>query len=242
MSLNISGSVVDSSTAKLLGSTMIIKRGLILHWDASSSNSYSGTGTGWYDLTGNMYNGVLTNGTTYSSTNGGYFSFDGTDDFVAGLSGTFMNAASTGTFEIWMSTSTISGYGMYGNVGNLLIAKASSSDCGLGFNGSDKIRFRLNGTNLDSATSISTNNWYQIVGTWNTSGMKIYINGAVDATNVNAQTWETSTHATQIGRMYVGNTLGSFYGKIGSVKVYDRLLEAAEILQNYNVQKSRYGL
>ena len=62
----------------------IIKDGLVLTLDASSQRSYPGSGTTWYDLSGNGNNGTLTNGPTFDSGNGGSIVFDGTNDYVNG--------------------------------------------------------------------------------------------------------------------------------------------------------------
>jgi len=58
----------------------ITTNGLVLCLDASDRNSYPGTGTTWYDVSGNGYNATLTNGPTWSST--GYFIFDGSNDYA----------------------------------------------------------------------------------------------------------------------------------------------------------------
>jgi len=57
--------------------------GLVLCLDAANPKSYPGSGTAWFDISGNSRNGTLTNSPTFSSSNQGYFSFDGTDDFVS---------------------------------------------------------------------------------------------------------------------------------------------------------------
>lgn len=59
--------------------TDVITDGLVLKVDASNNSSYPGTGTTWYDLSGNGYNGTLTNGVTWSSNSGGTFLFTGSN-------------------------------------------------------------------------------------------------------------------------------------------------------------------
>jgi len=77
----------------------IITNGLILCLDAASTKSYPGSGTTWFDRSGNGNNGVLTNGPTFSSTNGGSIVFDGTNDYVQ-VAGSV--TISTGTFIAWV--------------------------------------------------------------------------------------------------------------------------------------------
>ncbi len=60
----------------------VVTSGLQLYLDAGNASSYSGSGTTWTDLSVNSRNGTLTNGPTYSATNGGSIVFDGTNDFV----------------------------------------------------------------------------------------------------------------------------------------------------------------
>ena len=61
----------------------IVKNGLILDMDAAKRDSYPGTGTAWNDISGFQYNGTLTNGPTFNSSNGGSIVFDGVDDRVS---------------------------------------------------------------------------------------------------------------------------------------------------------------
>jgi hypothetical protein len=58
----------------------IVTDGLVLNLDAGNRKSYPGSGTIWYDRAGTN-NGTLTNGPTYSSSNGGSIVFDGTNDY-----------------------------------------------------------------------------------------------------------------------------------------------------------------
>jgi hypothetical protein len=79
-----------------------ITNGLILNLDAANTKSYPGSGTTWTDLSQYKSNGTLTNGPTFSSTNGGGITFDGTNDFVLLTSGAaLLTQTSNITMEIW---------------------------------------------------------------------------------------------------------------------------------------------
>lgn len=56
----------------------IIVNGLTSYLDAGNPKSYPGTGTVWYDLSGNNNNGTLVNGVTYSTNNKGLLVLTGT--------------------------------------------------------------------------------------------------------------------------------------------------------------------
>jgi len=64
------------------GGPDIVENGLVLYLDAANRRSYPGSGTTWFDLSGNGNNGTLTNGPTFDSANGGSISFDGVNDYV----------------------------------------------------------------------------------------------------------------------------------------------------------------
>ena len=54
--------------------------GLVFCVDAANPRSYPETGSGWYDLSNNNYDGTLINGASFDSANAGSISFDGTND------------------------------------------------------------------------------------------------------------------------------------------------------------------
>ena len=56
--------------------------GLSLCLDAGYTPSYSRSGTTWFDLSFSGYNGTLTNGPSFSGSNGGSIFFDGTNDNI----------------------------------------------------------------------------------------------------------------------------------------------------------------
>lgn len=199
----------------------------------------------WADSSGNGTLLSLNSGATYSSASRGVIVFDGVDDNVSGLQSSFMSGSATGTFEAWINTSSITNGGTSGSTGlyNVIIGKESANTSGLGFNSSGNVRLRLGSTNLDGSTVVPLNTWTQIAGTWDTTGMKVYVNGVLDGSNSTAnKTFEGSANATLIGRIAAASTLSSYSGQLSNLKAYNRALTAAEINQNYNAQKSRFGL
>ena len=71
---------VELANRQIVWPTNIVTNGLVLFLDANNTNSYPGSGTSWYDLSGNGNTGTLTNGPTFSGENGGTIVFDGVDD------------------------------------------------------------------------------------------------------------------------------------------------------------------
>jgi hypothetical protein len=221
----------------------IVTSGLTLNLDAAWTNSYATGTTTWNDLSGSGNTFTLLNGVAFNSSDYGSLTFDGTDDYTKTTS-SFMNGATQGAFEFWFQTSSVSGGGTYFQQRNTLIGKASGPDNGLGFNTtSNRLRFRLGAdSNLDSTIELSTNVIYHVVGTWDSGGSKLYINGVLNNSNNTANlSWYTSQFETIIGRVYVGSAGASFTGKIYSARAYNRALSQSEILQNYHVTKQRFG-
>ena len=218
----------------------IVTDGLVFAVDANNIVSYPKSGTAAYSLTGSITN-TLVNGVGYSLSNGGSFSFDGTDDYISGLDASFMNGATEGTFEAWINTNSITQGGSYYGVYDIIIGKASGPDNAFGFNSSGYLLLRLNSVNTSGNTIVNLNSWNHVVGTWNSTNVKIYLNGVLDVDYASAgRSWEASVHSTQIGRMYVGSAAGSFTGKIANLRVYNKALTAAEIQQNYQAEQYRF--
>ena len=64
------------------GGDNVVTDNMVVYLDAGNNSSYSGSGTSWNDISGNSNNFTLTNGPTYSSSDGGAIVFDGTNDFA----------------------------------------------------------------------------------------------------------------------------------------------------------------
>jgi len=106
MPINLNSNELNSLGVKLLNDRELITTGLVYYWDAGIANSYPGSGSSWYDLSGNGRTVTLYNGPTYSTTTGGQLSFDGSDDY--GLMTTFNlgNGPTPWTISAWVRTGT----------------------------------------------------------------------------------------------------------------------------------------
>ena len=217
--------------------------GLVLALDAANPKSYPGSGTTWTDLSGNGNTGTLTNGPTYSSANGGSIVFDGADDFVSGTI-----TPLTGNYTIELTFKLITS----NSDDNSLIALTASNAHGfLGeISHSDKkIRFLHRyaygvggGDSFYSSGSINLNQIYCV--SWvRDSNQKIYINGNFDSqiTSTNSAFDSNLTQLT-IGQLLQTNSARIINGNIYSSKIYNRALSAAEIQQNYNANRGRFGI
>ncbi len=96
-------------------------------------------------------------------------------------------------------------------------------------------------------TNIGTN-WTHVVGMFNTSvGMSVFVNGVLDNSNSSTVLFDL---AAGRGPQFVGlakfdaaNVLTNpFDGQIASIKVYNRAITSAEVQQNFNALRGRFGL
>jgi len=225
----------------------IITNGLIEYLDAGYMGSYPITGTTWYNVAGTSAgNATLNNGPTYSSSNGGILIFDSVDDY--GTISTTIDAGSVNTVCAFVKLdgqqNQPSGAGLVGS--SIYTPLANGADNWLGFTG-DKLYFfatesnDVNNFNLVGTTSLDTTNtvWYYITSVINGNSATIYLNGVLENTVTKLFTIGSWTSQAYIGGRGLSRL---FKGSIANMSVYNRALSQTEILQNYNAQKSRFGL
>lgn len=223
-------------------SPKIVTSGLVLALDAANKLSYPGSGTSWYDMSGNSYNGTLTNSPTFSGANSGTFIFDGTNDNVQlGNASTFLPTSAI-TINSWAKTNVT---GVYKKI-FVTVTAGTASITGIYFSlGPAPYNYYLgiitnNGGQYAGAnTDPSTTSFSNFCGTYDGANIRLYLNGTLLATQ--AQTGTIVN--TGIGRLsgYDSNT-EIWDGNISTFSIYNRALTATEILQNYNANKTRFGL
>ena len=227
----------------------VITDGLVLALDAGDTNSYSGIGTTWYDLSGNGNNGTLVNNVGYSN---GALSFDGVDDYVSSGSG-ISSPISFGegksfTIEIVFETNDYSSdqsiiarrnvdgsgstdYMLFYETNNMVFGTGTSSDAGAWMNLQDAFNFNnqiMHFCGVVSSTGAET-------------GTKIVYK---DGVQINSRSYATKASPTA-NQTFIGKANGdTFYldGKIYSVKIYNRALTASEVQQNFNALRGRFGI
>lgn len=223
-------------------SPKIITDGLFLCVDAGDRKSYSGSGSTWTDRAGNK-NGTLTNSPTFTSDNGGSISFDGTNDYIdLGDADTLGYNTSTLTLEAWVKEqgsnsdayATILGT-RYGK--NISLCKWNTTDH-LGVLKNDS----QGNVNLETTAVAFDGEWHHVACTYNEGQVKQYVDGSLvdtDGSFASGRTINTSNDNFGVG----GDDRGRhFHGLIPQARIYNKLLTDAEILQNYNATKGRFGL
>ena len=228
--------VVGSLT--LSQSPTLVFENLTLRLDAGNSDSYPGSGTTWTDIAGTQQNITLVNSPTYTSGTPAYFTFNGS------------NQRGSGTGAVLSSTSYTKSVWFYLNAydDNNIVSSATGGHYMFFGNASDRTKLYAGNSNwtvpdylshLQSTTSFSLNTWYNATIIFNTTdGMKLYVNGTLDATYTTVKTAYTGDGSTNIAAFGTGNLLN---GRISKVYCYNRSLTSSEVLQNYNFDKSIFG-
>lgn len=212
----------------------IVTDGLVLALDAADINSYPGSGTNIYDLSGRGNSSTLNNGAAYSTSYGGVFSFDGTNDFLNTGNGADTTFSHTAGWTVQFSFNPITFTNTYPGI---LVKGASSSSGVLLFYGSTGILVWKHNNTQTVLVDMDFNTWYNIAITYSGTGSVLgYVNGVYITTlGSMASTNSSSNLLLGLGDQYGNNLLGPFFK-------YNRALSAKEIEQNYNALKSRFGL
>jgi len=208
------------------GGPDIVTDGLVLALDAGSTRSYSGSGTTVSSLVGSI-SGTLENGVGFNSGNGGYWDFDGVNEYID-----FGDDCPTGNFSIssWIYKAGSSGwYAIF----------SAGTEIWFGLNDNGRILAHVGGPLFQTTGVVGINAWHQCTLTWDGTTGRIYVDGA----QVVSSTSLDSPIATgyDIGKLSTSATYNAFNGYISQFLLYSgKALTAAEVTQNYNAQKNRF--
>ena len=216
----------------LIHSPSFVIDGLVSHIDAANTRCYPGNGTNATGLI-TAIGCTLQGGVGFSTTNSGFFTFDGSNDYLD-----FGNSNSVrllnGTISAWVKTASPGG-GFRGIM-------AKQFQYGIFYSDGVLVAYDWGaGATRSTGVNIADNNWKNIVMTFQsgvTNGTKIYINGFSVLTT-------TITSFNDGLNLYGGAEVnaGQYAACSGSIfSLYNRVLTAAEILRNYSANKGRYGL
>lgn len=232
----------------------IVTDGLVLCLDAANKRSYPGSGTTWTDRVGGN-NGTLTNGPTFSSDNGGSLVFDGSNDVVnCGPTNNIIgNNPAAISLSVWFKTSSTSR--IY--AASLKRNNTESTLLSITINQQDNGSFDANdvanhlGFLYDVGSNhqwVTVNNstfygkWNQITATVDVNAATLYLNG-VQAGQNTSQTFAGPSRGGPTGNFTLGSFGTQLYlnGNISQSYIYNKVLSADEVRQNYEATKERYA-
>ena len=228
-------------------SPKIVTDGMVLCVDAADKNSYLGSGTAINNLASTANTGSFKENTSFSTDQKGAFNFDGTDDYIE-IDPPIPQATTEITINAWFKATGPSGTNN-DTAGGFIFGGNPGMSHGpiLTYSwANEQVLFSIYiNQGFSYATGVSQNTIHNACGTFNRPTGKVYINGVkeVEDTKDYDATYENSTDGNRIGMW--GTVAGyprNFQGQIYLVQVYNRELSADEVLQNYNAQRSRFGV
>lgn len=210
--------------------------GLCVYLDAGNTNSYSGSGTAWNDLSG-LNNGTTLSGTySYGSSPRGYISFGGGKAQSTNMNSWNIPGSGGITVEAWIWWNTFSP----GNYQFFFSDTAAYWRTGIQNGGGFYWNMGNRSDKSSATTPVNTQTWQQLVWTSNGVTTLIYRNASqvVSAGD--------SGFATGFSAWILGQGEGGQYplsnARMSIFRLYNRVLSPSEITKNWNYDKSGFGL
>ena len=220
----------------------IVTDGLVLHLDAAKRDSYPGSGTVWRDLSGNGNNGTLVNGPAFDRDSGnGSLVFDGVDDYAFKNN---IDLGQNGGIDYWFRFNQFptepgsdlllgqyNSYILYSNNNTALNQLYHF----MYYNNTSE---GLSSLSPGFISNIVLGKWYNSVVAWDENGgFQSYLDGVqrVDTIASSFDSWRNNFSTLTLGG-YRSETETSV------IKCYSKHLISTEVLQNFNAQRSRFGI
>jgi hypothetical protein len=221
---------------------------LVLYYDPSNSSSYSGSGTTINDLSGNGLNGTMSN-ITFTSP---YFSYNGTSSQIQVADNALLEPGSGDwTMEVWVNQAVLGNDVVLGKFDN----GGLTVDVSYSIRTTNTTYYAQLGSGSGSGSSLFVNStnyvgtigtWYQIVYVFTnvaSNTLQTFVNGvSIGSVGHNLPSILNVTNPLYIGSYNGGEFAQWFDGKIGITRLYNASLTPTQVLQNFNSDKSKYGL
>lgn len=241
----------------------IVTDSLALCLDAANSRSYPGSGSTWYDLSGNGRNFTLNNSAYYSfsSNNGGYIDLD---RYTPPTSETGGYANYTGTGDLTSANYLLNDHSteIWAYIDNISPTNADSTETysalfvyrgyhSMFYYNDSQIRYTIWSNSPISSQTIAYDTpeqgvWIHYVVTRDGNVLTMYKNGesAVSISISTPNPLYSVSSEILLGRANphgIGYTWPADF-KVASARMYKKALDADEVKQNYLATKSRFGL
>lgn len=234
--------IVKSTISMTARAAAFVSAGLVFHLDAGNAASYPGSGSTWTDLAGSGLVTTLYGSPTYSSANGGYLAFVPSSSQYVQTSAS-LSLLTQFSVEVWhyyngtttsgqpcILTEVFAGGAINFFLGSLL-ASAPQLQVGF-FNGSFNV--------TPSGYTLPASGWYHLVGTYDGSNIKLYVNNILTQTTANTQT--PTSGASGIRFMRRWDNPDYWGGSLAVIRIYNGAIGASDVSTNYNASKTRFGL
>jgi hypothetical protein len=234
--------------------TKINRDSLILHLDAGDVDSYPGSGSDWYDLSGNGYNFVI-NASAYNSSGPKYMDFNGSYG-CAKKTSTDVPLSGNVTCICWTRVKNSTAEwrtllrGLSSGPDHQVIIQSGAWGMGM-YDNTNGTGFNSSGFSQQSLPSYGTSNWDMLVWRWYDTASPYHlfgyndtpgvIRGSIASINSRFKHGFCSIGAYNNGDQNNPNASSQPWGDIGLISLYNRVLNPFEISEYYHSTRNRFG-
>ena len=207
----------------------IVTDGLVLCVDAANSKSYPGSGSTFFDLSGNNRHGTLLNSPAHDTEAGGCFHFDATNERISL------------PINLQNTQYTVMGIARYAtSSGNGRVISATNNWL-MGWYANNTSYYYANSGWVHTGNGGHTTDWICFAATGDTvaENYKFYRNGVL-IKNRTASGLNGPDIITLGGWSYGHHEASNC--KVAYLSAYQRVLSPTEIEQNYQAVRSRFGI
>jgi parallel beta-helix repeat protein len=182
--------------------------GLVAEWHFDE-----GSGSTVKDNTGNGNDGIIHGATWINGIKGKALKFDGKDDYVEVQDSSSLRITGNIKVEAWVKVEEL------GSKYHFIVSKHyTPAGYTLFINPANKFAFEINGQPVASTTTPELGKWYHVVGTYDQSQLKIYVNDVLENTKSCTAKLATNNQKLRIGQWSAGGYC--FKGIIDEVNIY----------------------
>jgi hypothetical protein len=223
--------------------TSTVRDGLVLHLDAANVKSYPGSGTLWNDISGNSIVATLDVDVSYNAANQGTMLF-GASNTVGEVTfprNNFIFGSGDFSITVWANPSAIEIYDTLCEMGfytDGILFRPSSGSVQIYIGNS-----LSGGGNRSYTHARSIGRWDHYTLTRQSGVVRLYINAVQNGTD-----WTNTASLTlaTVVNCKIGSSTHTdaqrWNGYINGFQIYNRALTAAEIAQNFEAHRGRYGI
>ena len=255
----------DVSNNEVPAIPTIVTDGLIIHYEGGDTNSYPGSGNTWRNIGsgGSAFDASTNNIPTFDNSsvksfNFGYNRITSTNEYLTNTNLKYFSINRSSilsndfTYCAWIKTTNVGQGTDHFTLMYIISTEVPNGfqDYGFGIDSNGKLAYGdgvISDITIRSVNSVNTNSWKFVCVTREQSSgtVSLYINGSLDSTGT-CGSGDASASLFRSTNILIGAQSDSagytFGGNIGAIFGYSRILTASEILNNFDVQKSYYGV
>ena len=256
MPINVNGNIISSNDITSTGifKTKIPRDQCVLHLDAGDLNSYPGSGTSWFDLSGNN-NTFTINASAYNSSGPKYMDFNGSYG-CAKKANSDLSISGNVTCITWTRVKNSTSEwrtlfrGLSSGADHQVIIQNGAWGIGM-YDNTNGTGFNSNGFSQQSLPAYNTSHWDMLLWRWYDAEVPYHlfsynetagqIRGSISSINSRFKHGVCSIGAYNNGSQSDPNNASQYWGDIGTITLYDRVLNPYEINEYFQATRSRFG-